>query len=207
MPLYCGIDLHSNNSVISIIDDSDRVIQEKRLDNDLNTIHAFLQPYQQDIEGVVVESTYNWYWLVDGLMDYGYPVHLANTLAIQQYNGIKHTNDQTDARYLAHLLRLGILPTGFIYPKTMRAIRDLLRRRLLLVRQKTAQLLSLQSTINRHTGIRLSSLKVKQLTPETLRDYLPDPSLYFCALQSHQLFNQLRQQVKKIEEYALIHYC
>ena len=105
MPLYCGIDLHSNNSVISIIDDSDRVIQEKRLDNDLNTIHAFLQPYQQDIEGVVVESTYNWYWLVDGLMDYGYPVHLANTLAIQQYNGIKHTNDQTDARYLAHLLR------------------------------------------------------------------------------------------------------
>lgn len=104
-------------------------------------------------------------WLVDGLMEQGYPLHLANTLAIQQYNGIKYTNDQTDACYLAHLLRLEILPTGFIYPKPMRAVCDLLRRRLLLVKQKTAQLLSLQSTISCHSRIRLSSIKMKQLTP------------------------------------------
>jgi hypothetical protein len=79
---------------------------------------------------VVVESTYNWYWLADGLIETGYPLHLANTLAIQQYNGIEYINDQTDARYLVHLLRLGILPTGLIYPKKMCAIRNLLRRRL-----------------------------------------------------------------------------
>ena len=90
-----------------------------------------------------MESTYNWYWLVDGLVDKGYQVHLANTLAIQQYNGIKHTNDETDARFLAHLLRLDILPTGFIYPKNLRYVRDVLRRRLLMVKQSTAQLLSL----------------------------------------------------------------
>ena len=70
-------------------------------------------------------------------MDKGFDVRLANTAAIVQYNGIKHTNDLTDARYLAHLLRLGILPEGHIYPKAQRAIRDLLRRRLLLVRQST----------------------------------------------------------------------
>ena len=87
MPLYCGIDLHSNNSVISIIDENDRIIKEKRLDNDLNTIVAFLQPCQDDIQGVVVESTYNWYWLVDGLIDAGYPLHLANTV-ISQIAGV-----------------------------------------------------------------------------------------------------------------------
>jgi transposase len=72
-----------------------------------------------------VESTYNWYWLVDGLMEADYRVHLANPAAIQQYSGLKYTNDQSDARWLAHLLRLGVLPEGYIYPKAERAVRDL----------------------------------------------------------------------------------
>ena len=134
MQLYCGIDLHSNNSLVSVIDENDKVITEKRLNNDLDLISNYLASYQTDLTGVVVESTYNWYWLVDGLVDKGYPVHLANTLAIQPYNGIKYTDDKTDARFLAHLLRLGILPTGFIYPKARRYVPDILRHRLLLVK-------------------------------------------------------------------------
>jgi transposase len=50
----------------------------------------------------VVESTYSWYWLVDGLMEKGHRVHLANTAAIQQYEGLKYTDDDSDARWLAH---------------------------------------------------------------------------------------------------------
>ena len=119
MQLYCGIDLHSNNSVVSVINEHDQVIKEKRLDNDIAVIEDYLAPFQSTLAGVVVESTYNWYWLVDGLVDRGYPVHLANTLAIQQYSGIKHTDDKTDARFLAHLLRLNILPTGFIGHRTL----------------------------------------------------------------------------------------
>ena len=65
----------------------------------------------------MVESTYNWYWLVDGLMEAGYRVHLANPAAIQQYSGLKYTDDHSDARWLAHVLRLGVLPEGYIYPK------------------------------------------------------------------------------------------
>jgi transposase len=92
--------------------------------------------------GFVVESTYNWYWLVDGLMEAGYRVHLAHPAAIQQYNGLKYTDDHSDARWLAHLLRLGVLPEGYIYPKAERAVRDLLRKRAHLVRQHTANVLS-----------------------------------------------------------------
>jgi transposase len=203
MTLYCGIDLHSNNSMVSLINDTDQLIGEKRLDNKLDSICQYLEPYQDDIEGVVVESTYNWYWLVDGLMEQGYPVHLANTLAIKQYSGIKYTNDATDARYLAHLLRLGILPTGYIYPKGLRHIRDLLRRRLLLVKQRTAQLLSLQSLISRHTGERLSCLRMKQLKLDALPDYFTTPASLFAARQSHQLMAQLTEQIESIEDYLL----
>lgn len=91
----------------------------------------------------MVESTYNWYWLVDA----GFDVRLAHTGAIPQYAGIKHANDETDARHLAHLLRLGILPEGHILSKEQRTIRDLMRRRLLLVHQRTLHHLSLQSRL------------------------------------------------------------
>ena len=203
MQLYCGIDLHSNNSVISLIDETDRLVSEKRLDNNLEIIEHHLQPYQDDISGVVVESTYNWYWLVDGLMEQGYPVHLANTLAIQQYNGIKYSNDETDARFLAHLLRLNILPTGYIYPKALRQVRDLLRRRLLLVKQRTAQLLSLQSMIGRHTGLRLSSHQIKQLTQDELVHYFDAKATLFAAQQTQQLMQQLKLQIEAIEGFVL----
>ncbi len=146
----------------------------------------------------MVGSTYNWYWLVDGLMEKGYPMHLANTLAIQQYNGIKYTNDATDARFLAQLLRLNILPTGYIYPKAMRHVRDLLRRRLLLVKQRTAQLLSLQSLIGRHTGERLSCLKLKQLKPDDRAHYFKAAAALFSAQQSYQLMVQLTEQIDAV---------
>jgi transposase len=117
MTLYCAIDLHANNSVLAIIDDQDKVMFEKRLANDLSEILEVVGRYSEGLAGCVVESTYNWYWLVDGLMEAGHTVHLAHTSAIPQYAGLKFSNDQSDARHLAHLLRLGILPTGHIMPR------------------------------------------------------------------------------------------
>jgi transposase len=66
---YCGIDLHSNNSVLIVSDEEDRVVLSKRLPNDLGQIRAALEAHQEELAGVVIESTYNWYWVVDGLMD------------------------------------------------------------------------------------------------------------------------------------------
>ena len=88
--MYGGIDLHSNNSVVAVINDADRIVAQKRLPNDLTKVVGFLSQWQGELAGVVVESTYNWYWLVDGLEDAGFRVHLANTAAIKQYDGLKH---------------------------------------------------------------------------------------------------------------------
>jgi transposase len=137
---YSGIDLHSNNSVVTVTDEEDRVVSEKRLPNDLAKILELLMPWREELAGVVVESTFNWYWLVDGLQAAGFKVHLAHTTAIKKYDGLKHSGDEADARYLAHLLRLGILPGGTILPPEQRAVRDLARKRMQLVRRRTAQM-------------------------------------------------------------------
>ncbi len=152
MTLYAGIDLHSNNNVIVVQDGEDNVVGRRRLVNDLKTVSAWLEPYRGDLAGVVVESTYNWYWLVDGLMEQGYRVHLANTVAVQQYAGLKYRDDASDARWLAKLLRLGQLLEGHIYPREERALRDLLRKRSQLVRLATMNLLSIQNLFARNKG-------------------------------------------------------
>ena len=165
MTCYSGIDLHSNNSVVVVIDEADRVLYQRRLPNELSGIAAALEPYRSELAGVVVESTYNWYWLVDGLKAAGHRVHLANPAAIKRYEGIKHSGDESDAQYLAHLLRLGILATGYICPPEERAVRDLARKRLQLVRTRNAQVVSVESNLARQTGGRLSSNAVKRMTP------------------------------------------
>jgi len=105
MRLYTGFDLHSTNSYVGIIDEDGKKIWKKKLRNDPNLILAALKKFKSDISGVVVESTYNWYWVVDLLIEEGYQVHLANPSRIQQYSGLKHADDEHDAFWLAILAR------------------------------------------------------------------------------------------------------
>ena len=114
---YCGIDLHSNNSVVVVSDEEDRIVFNRRLPNDLGQIRGALEAHRADLAGVVIESSYIWYWLVEGLMDAAYRVHLAHPSAIKKYESLKHSGDFADAAYLAQLLRLGLLAEGYIYPR------------------------------------------------------------------------------------------
>jgi len=204
MTLYCGIDLHANNSVVAVLDSDDTVHYEKRLANDLDMITSALLPYAGEVVGAVVESTYNWYWLVDGLEDAGFKVHLANPSAICQYEGLKYTNDATDARHLARLLRLGLLPEGHIYPREVRAVRDLLRRRMLMVRQRTTQLLSLQSTITRHTGQCLSGGKIKRLDDEAIEVLLGTGPVALSAKVARAAMHALDHAASELESAAAV---
>ena len=99
MTAYAGIDLHSNNIFLGIIDDRNKRLFSQRIANKLSIIKKALQPFKKVLAGIVVESTFNWYWLVDGLQEAGYKLHLANPAAIKQYEGIKHTDDKTDGHH------------------------------------------------------------------------------------------------------------
>jgi transposase len=153
MKLYAGSDLQGNNNYLGIIDQQGKERYKKKLTNDPQVILEVLKPFQKELVGIVVESTFNWYWLVDMWMSEGYRVHLANPAAIEQYSGLKHADDQHEAFWLAEMLRLGILPEGYLYPKEDRPIRDLLRKRGHLVRLRTSLILSLQNIISRNYGI------------------------------------------------------
>lgn len=103
MRLYAGVDLHANNNFVAMVDKKGKRVDQKKLPNDLCIILEFFKPIQKEMVGLVVEATYNWYWLVDGLMEAGYKVHLANPSAIQQYSGLKHDDDKHDAFWLAQI--------------------------------------------------------------------------------------------------------
>jgi transposase len=200
MKLYGAIDLHSTNNVTVVIDEQDRVVYQKRLPNDLALILKELSVYQSELEGIVVESTYNWYWLVDGLMEQGYKLHLANTAAIQQYEGLKYTDDHSDARWLAHLLRLDVLPEGHIYPKADRPVRDLLRKRSQMVRQRTTNLLSIQNLLTRNTGSSLSANRVKGLDVQQVDQLLADGELALAVKANLSVMSSADEQVELLEQ-------
>lgn len=212
---FCGIDLHSNNSVVVITDETDRILTSRRCPNDLAKIVMLLEPHRAELQGVVVESTYNWYWLVDGLKEAGFEVKLANTVAMKRYDGLKHSDDQDDAAFLAHLLRLGILPTGYVHPPQERALRDLARKRVQLVRSRTQHVLAVENIIARQLGSRISSAAVKRLSTTSVAALgLPDDvALAINAnvaviatlnLQIHCLEERLLRGARLRPEYALL---
>jgi transposase len=196
---YSGIDLHSTNSVVVVSDEADHVVCRRRLPNNLEQILATLAPHRAELAGVVVESTYNWYWLVDGLQAAGYRVHLANTAAMKRYEGLKYSDDDTDAAYLAHLLRLGILPTGYICPVQERALRDLARKRLQLSRSRTMHILSVEGNWARQTGARMSSRVVKELTAERLQSFGLIENVTAAMAANVAVIQTLNEQIKKLE--------
>ncbi len=201
MSLYCGIDLHSNNHVIVVIDEQDQRLEERRLGNDLSLTLSLLTPYRDRIAGIAVESTFNWYWLVDGLQDAGFRVELVNPAGIRQYEGLKYTDDRYDAFWLAHLMRLGLLKTGYIYPRDQRPVRDLLRRRMQLVRTGSRQLICAQSQIWRSTGIRVSCNQLKK--PNVVVN-LPDMATQL-AVESHlRVYQAISQEIARLEQVVMI---
>lgn len=205
MKLYAGIDLHSNNSYVVLSDEADKVVYQKRLANDANIILAELAPYQEQIVGVVVESTYNWYWLVDQLGEANYCVHLANTTAIQQYSGLKHTNDKTDAIWLAKLLRLGLLSEGHIYPKERRGVRELLRRRMILVRQQTMSVLGIQAMVTRYENVKINTNKIKccKDKEDEVLNFIKDDSVRAAAQSQLKILHCIIDQIKSLEKNIL----
>jgi len=199
METYAGIDLHSSNNYIGIMDQDFQRLYGKRHPNNLDRILMALEPFKADLKGLIVESTYNWYWLVDGLQEHGYNVHLANPSAIKQYEGIKHTDDKWDSFWLAQMKHLNILPEGYIYPKEGRAIRDLLRRRLFFVGQRTSNILSLQSMVTRNLGTKITTRDIKRLNPDDANNLFDSPNLVLMAQNNISTIKHFEEIIKKIE--------
>jgi len=216
MKLYAAFDLHARSSHLAVLDEQGKQVFMKKLANDAEMMTCTLEPYREGIAAIAVESTFNWYWLVDALIESGYPVRLANPVAIQKYKGLKHSDDSSDAIWLAEMLRLGILPQGYIYPREHRPVRDLLRKRMHLVKLRTSLVNSLGNIIARNTGVKLRANKIKQLTCDHVSPLLAgDDDLALSGRVSKETIDYLTRQITTVErvvesklplkqEYALL---
>lgn len=212
---YSGIDLHCDNNLVAIIDEADRLVCKQRLPNQLGRVLEVLQPHRAELAGIAVESTYNWYWLVDGLQDAGYEVKLANPAKMKQYDGLKHSDDAKETRHLAQLLRLGILPVGYIYPREQRALRDLGRRRMQLVRHRTMHVLAVENVQARETGTHMKARDIKRLTGCAVEamGLLPDVTVGLQAnvavigtldAEISRIEKRLAEQLRGRDDYRLL---
>ena len=146
---YCGIDLHVKTMYVCILDAAGQVLVHR---NVKSTPEAFLEivaPYREDLV-VAAECMFTWYWLADVCASEGIHFVLGHALAMKAIHGGKAKNDKLDSHKIASLLRGGLVPQAYVYPAAMRSTRDLLRRRLHIVRKRGQLLAHIQMTSHQY---------------------------------------------------------
>jgi len=201
--VIAGIDLHGNNLIIGLMNQDGKRLTHQTLECELTQVDKFLRPYKARLQSMAVESTFNWYWLVDGLREHGYSIDLANPAKIEQYSGIKHADDKNDAFHLAELQRLNILPKAYIYDAELRPVRDLLRRRTNLVQERTALMLSFKSLYQRTTGQVMPLSQLKGLAPKDAPKLYQHPANQLIAQIQVEHITALNQSLARIEKAVL----
>jgi transposase len=200
---HVGVDLHSDNAVVVMIDDSERWKLKRKFKLDIPTILSALEPYKESIKEIGVEATYNWYRFVDEFEQAGYKMRLAHPPLIEGKSGKKRTNDFHDAANLAHLLRVNNFPDAYIYPKEDRPLRDLLRKRSLLVKTSTQYKVSLINFFNRNLCINISGNEVKKLSDEDVEKMLEHEYLVLSGQANISVIKHLKAEIKKLEKVIL----
>ncbi|MBF0252795.1 MAG: IS110 family transposase [Candidatus Omnitrophica bacterium] len=196
--LYGAIDLHSTNSYCGVTDENDNWIKHKRLRNRIEDIEEFFNPYKDNISSIGIESTYNGYWLIDGLMEKGYVMKLGNPSQMGNYSNLKDQNDKTDTKWLAKMLRLGIFPESYIYPKEERPVRDLLRKRMLFVSTKMKINNSIDNQFQTWLNTKISQKDLLELTAEELEQLFHQKSLCLSAKSSIDIIATIDKQIDLI---------
>jgi transposase len=201
--MYGGIDLHSNNNYVAILDEDLNQVLCRRAKNELDQVLRLFEPHRKDIVTLAVESTYNWYWLVDGLKEARYDVRLVNTTAAKSYEQLKYTDDRHDARWIAKMQVLGILPEGYITPPKERGVRDLLRRRLFNVQKRTAYLLSAKTIYARTTGKQISTAEIQRWDRDALGVLIADDMVVESLATMLPIIGAMNREIRKIEKRVL----
>jgi len=143
--MYCGIDLHARTMYVCILSQAGEIMVHQNFTANPETFLKVIAPYRDDVV-VAVECIFTWYWLADLCVREGIPFVLGHALYMKAIHGGKAKNDRIDAQKVAVLLRGGMLPQAYVYPAEMRATRDLLRRRIHLMRKRAELLTHVQQT-------------------------------------------------------------
>ena len=199
---YCGIDLSARDSHLCVVDESLSIHLQQKAPNQLPPISNLLQPFKPHLQ-IVVESTFNWYWLVDGLQGLGFDVSLAHTLGLAMITRAKVKTDRRDAFSLAKLLRAGVIPKAYIYPAGTRPIRDLLRRRHKVVSMRAQEYGALRQLLLREGIVSSSRNEIKLANDEDLTQWFTHPLVVMSASQQLERIDLLSRQILELEQQII----
>src|SRR5207302_1857895 len=202
MKFYCGIDLSARDCHVCVIDEQLKVMVQQKLRNELAKICQLLAPYKANLK-IVVESTFNWYWLIDGLQAAGFEVVLAHTLGLYLITGAKVKTDRRDAYSLAKLWLVGAVPAAYIYPVATRPVRDLLRRRGRLVQVRAGEYGSLRRLLLRQGILSSKQQEIKTATETELEQWFAHPLVRLHASQELQRIEVYSEQIAELEKTIL----
>lgn len=202
MRFYCGIDLSARHSQVCVIDEELSVLVQERVRNELPRIRRLIEPYKETLE-VVVESSFNWYWLVDSLQEAGFDVSLAHPYGLYMITGAKVKTDRRDAFALAKLLRVDAIPKAYIYPKETRPIRDLLRRRGRVVRLRAEEYGSLRRLLFRYGILEHDRNEIKRTIEDDIQRWFRDPLVRVHASQELERIGLYTEQIRRLEGIVL----
>src|SRR5438876_7354022 len=175
-PLYCGIDLHARTMYVCILSQDGEVMLHRNMKASPDALLKAIAPYR-DAMVIAVECIFTWYWLADLCAQEGLPFVLGHALYRKAIHGGKATNDKIDSQKIAVLLRGGMLPQAYVYPAEMRAPRDLLRRRMHLMRKRAELLAHIQNTNSQYNLPEIGKKLAYKANREGVEDHFPDPSV------------------------------
>jgi transposase len=200
---YAGVDLHARTMYTHILDDRGRTVFERDLPACPEAFLGAVGPFRN---GLVVgcECMFAWYWLADLCEDQSIPFVLGHALYMKMIHGGKAKNDKIDAGKLAGMLRGGLFPMAYVYPRAKRQTRDLLRRRSFFVRQRAQLIAHIQNT-NSQFNLPPFSKKLSYAgnrTPE-IAERFTDPSTRLSIAADLQLIDAYDTQIAGLERHLL----
>jgi len=201
MKYYAGIDLHTRKSVVCVIDEKERKLVMETAPNELPCILSLLEEVPRR-PTVAIEATLNWYWLVDGLQEAGYKVKLAHTMGLYMITGAKVKTDRRDAFSLARLLRLDAIPEAYIYPKEVRPIRDVLRRRNRLVRLRAEAYVAIKRKFQQY-GLPYCDKAIQRADEKELLSWFTHPAIRASLEMELERIRLYSRELKTVEKYIL----
>lgn len=173
---YCGIDLHARSMYVCILNQDGEIVTHRNMKTEPNALLKVIAPYRADLV-IAVECVFTWYWLADLCAREGIPFVLGHALYMKAIHGGKAKNDRIDAHKIAVLLRGGMLPQAYAYPAAMRATRDLLRRRMHLMRKRAELLAHVQNTNSQYNLPEIGKKLAYKANRQGVAERFADPAV------------------------------
>ena len=201
---YCGIDLHARKMYVCIFNNLGKIILHKNIKTDPEIFFETIFPFLPEIV-VGVECMFSWYWIADLCHEHRIPFILGHALYMKAIHGGKTKNDKIDSRKIAALIRGGNFPLAYAYPKRMRATRDLLRRRMHLMRKRSELLAHIHNTNTQYNLPTIDQQIRYKANRKGVAERFADPSVRKSVEVDLAMINTYDKLLQDVELFILKH--